>query len=266
MNADFGLYAYGLVGNPSPQLDILGIDKKNKVYPVAARELCVMVSNVDVEQFQQQVKDLLSELTKTPATMQAEAGGILQAHEAVIETLMQHTTVVPLKFGTILKNEDAVTKMLQENEEKFSNLLTKLADRVELGLKVYADRQALMNHLAQIGPRSSSSGKLSKGAAYLLGRKLEEEAKDQVAAQFAQAGEEIFQELGKEATAAKLSDTLSQKTTTKKKEMILNAAYLVEREKVAHFCQQGTRCMERYEFMEVELEFSGPWPPYNFVE
>jgi hypothetical protein len=47
--------------------------------------------------------------------------------------------------------------------------------------------------------------------------------------------------------------------------MILNAVYLVEREKIAQFCQKGKRLMEEYEFMGLDLEFSGPWPPYNFT-
>jgi hypothetical protein len=269
MDTNYGLYAYGLVGNIPQQLDILGIDKKHKVYPVVGREIYVVVSAVDIDQFQDQVKNLLSELTKTTGAIPTGAGEILQAHEDVIDTLMQHTTVVPLKFGTILKDEKAASKMLQDDEEKFKRLLSKFAGKVEWELKVYADKQALINHSAQTGPRFTSPegqrGKLSRGAAYLLGRKMEEELKDQVVAQFAQVSEEIFQALGKEASEAKLNNTLPQKLTGKKKEMILNAAYLVEREKVAHFCQQGKRYVEQYEFMRLDLEFSGPWPPYNFI-
>jgi hypothetical protein len=228
-----------------------------------------MVSEVDIDQFQNQVKNLLSELTKTAGAVQSGAGEILQAHEDVIDTLMQDTTIVPLKFGTILIDEKAASKMLQDNEEEFKSLLAKFTERVEWGLKVYADKQALIKHIAQVGPKFTSpeekQEKLSRGAAYILGRKMEEELKDQVVAQFAQVSEEIFQELGKDVSEAKLNDTLPQKATGKKKEMILNAVYLVEREKEAHFCQQGKRFMEEYEFMGLDLEFSGPWPPYNFT-
>ncbi|MFL5663155.1 MAG: GvpL/GvpF family gas vesicle protein [Ktedonobacteraceae bacterium] len=266
----YGLYAYGVVGKSPKQLDILGIDKKNKVYPVVWRDICVMVSEVDIDQFQNQVKNLLAELTKTGGAVQSRAGEILQAHEDVIDTLMQEDiTVVPLKFGTILVDEKAASKMLQDNEEKFKSLLSKFTGRVEWGLKVYADKQALIKHITQVGPKSTSpeekQEKLSRGAAYILGRKKEEESKDQVAARFAQVSEEIFQELGKDVSEAKLNETLPQKATGKKKEMILNAAYLVEREKVDNFRQQGNRFIEEYEFMGLDLEFSGPWPPYNFT-
>ena len=107
--------------------------------------------------------------------------------------------------------------------------------------------------------------KLSRGAAYLLGRKMEEELKGDVAARLAEVTEVIFQELGKDAYEAKLNKTLPQKLTGKKKEMILNIVYLVEREKVARFCKRGKRLIEKYKSMGLDLEVSGPWPPYSFI-
>jgi hypothetical protein len=265
----YGLYAYGLVDKIPEQLDILGIDKNNKVYPLAGREIYVMISKVDVEQFQNQVKNLFSELTETGGASQSGIGEILQDHENVLDILMQHSTVVPFKFGTILTDEKAASKMLQDQEVKFKSLLSKFTGKVEWGLKVYADRQAMMKHMAQIGPQSTSQQgereKLSRGTAYLLGRKMEAELRDQVVAQFARVAEVIFQELGKDASEAKLNNTSAQKATGNKKEMILHAVYLVEREKVAHFRQQGKRLMDEYAFMELDLEFSGPWPPYSFT-
>lgn len=269
MTSKYGLYAYGLVSKSPKQIDILGIDKKNKVYPVAGQDICVMVSKIDVDQFERQVKNVLSELSKDAEAVQSEVVEILQAHEDVIDTLMQDHTVVPLKFGTILKDEKAASTMLQESEQEFQSLLAKFSGKVEWGVKGYADIQALKKHIEQVEPEFANAEekreKLSRGAAYLLGKKMEEALMDRVAAHLAQVTEMIFQELGKDAFEAKLNDTLPQKVTGKEKEMILNAVYLVEKEKVADFSQRGKRFIEQYEFMGLELEFSGPWPPYNFV-
>ncbi len=270
MTSNSGLYAYGLVAKSPQRLDILGIDKRNRVYPVGEGEVCVMVSEVDIDQFQKQVKNLLAELAKNAGAVHSDTGEILHAHENVIDTLMHDTTVIPLKFGTILKDEEAALKMLQDNDEKFKSLLAKFTGKVEWGLKVYADKQALMKHIIQIEPEfarlEDKRGKLSKGAAYLLGRKMEEEVQGHVVDQLNQVAEEIFQECGKDASEAKLNDTLPQKVTGKKKEMILNAAYLVEREKGDHLQQRGKSFRDKYAFMGLDLEFSGPWPPYNFIE
>lgn len=265
----YGLYAYGLVDREAECPDILGIDKKNKVYTVQGKDVCLIVSKVDIHQFQSQVKDLYAEMVDAAGSLQEKSAEILRAHEDVVEHIMKVTTIVPFKFGTILKDEKAVVRMLRDQEEDFRQLLAKFRGKVEYGLKVYADKQALMNHLAQSETRFAGQNEeqenLSRGTAYLLRRKREEALKEHVTAQLVQAAETIFQELGKDAADAKQNATLSQKQTGKKKDMILNAAYLVEREKAAHFWQGGQRLMEHYESMQLDLEFSGPWPPYTFM-
>lgn len=267
MTATYGLYAYGLVGQHPEQLNILGIDKKHNVYPVEGRELCVMVSKIDIDVFQDQVKQMFAELTTSAD--QSGTAALLQAHEDVVDTLMESTDIVPFKFGTILKDEQAAAKMLQDDEEKFKKLLAKCTGRAEWGLKVYADQQAFIQHTVQVEPTfkemEEQRATLSKGAAYLLGKKMEVALKDDVTARLAKVSEVIFQELGKDAYEAKLNKTLPQKLTGKKKEMILNTAYLVAREKAARFCNQGKRLREQYVAMGLDLEVSGPWPPYSFT-
>jgi len=266
----YGLYAYGLIEKNAKYPDMLGIDKKNKVYTVEGEDICIVVSDIDIYQFQSQVEELYTEITNvTGGTFPEESSDLLQGHEEVIDRIMQKTTIVPLKFGTILKDQEAVAEMLQDQGENFKHLLVKFKGKVECGLKVYADKQALIQHLVHIETRLTNRHEqqenLSRGTAYLLGRKREEELNERVAMQFAQVAEAIFRELEEDAIDAKKNTILPQKQTGKKKEMILNAAYLVEMEKVARFCQDGQQLIERYAFMKLDLEFSGPWPPYNFT-
>ncbi len=267
MASNYGLYAYGLVDkNPEP-LDIVGIDKKGHVYPVQGKDSCVMVSEIDVAIFQNQVKKLASELTGSAGTAQSSTEELLQAHEDVVDILMKSSTVVPFQFGTILKDEQAALKMLQEYGEKFKSLLSKFVGRAEWGMKVYADQQEFIKYIVQAEPELQNLARegVSRGVAYLLERKMEEELKDNVLTRLAEVSEAIFHKLGKVAYEGKLNKTLPQKLTGKKKEMILNTVYLVEREKVATFCQQGKRLMEQYSVMGLDLEVSGPWPPYSFT-
>lgn len=269
MASNYGLYAYGLVGESPEPLDIWGIDKRNKVRPVEGEDSCVMVSEIDIDIFQNQVKKLFSQLTGSTEAAQSGTQEILQAHEDVVDTLMKSTTVVPFQFGTILKDEQAALKMLQEYGQKFKNLLSKFIGRAEWGMKVYANQQEFINYMVQIEPEFKNleerRGGLSRGTAYLLGRKMEEELKDKALTRLAEVAEVIFHTLGKAAYEGRLNKTLPQKLTGKKKEMILNTVYLVEREKAATFCKQGKRLMERYRVMGLDLEVSGPWPPYNFI-
>jgi len=269
MVSKVGLYAYGLVGRSPRQLNILGIDKKNKVAFVEGKGICVIVSKINTDKFQDEIKKLLSKLTKTASAVPSGAEGILRRHEDVVDTLMKLTTVVPFKFGTILKDEKAALKMLQDYEVRFKKLLSKFRGRAEWGLKAYVDNHEFKKHLVQIEspPKNleEEKGKLSKGAAYLLGRRMEEESKVNVSARLTKASEGIFQEAGEYAYESKLNKTLPQKLTGKNKEMILNTAYLIEKGKVARFCKQVKKLIEKYESMGIEIELSGPWPPYSFT-
>lgn len=263
MASNYGLYAYGLVDKSPTQLAILGIDKRNKVYPVAGKDICVMVSEIDIDTFQTQIKHLFSELTAGQSSTEA----LLQAHEDVVDLLLQDTTIVPFKFGTILKDEKAALQMLQDDEGKFKKLLAKFTGKAEWGLKVYSDNQEFIKHSVQLEPRFNNlyQENLSRGTAYLLRKKMEEEVKNYAIARLSEVTRLIFQELGKDAYETRLNKTLPQKLTGKKKDMVLNTVYLVEREKVTDFCKQGKKLMEKYVSMGLDLEVSGPWPPYSFT-
>ncbi len=264
-----GLYAYGLVSHCPASLDMPGIDRQQRVYPIEGEDLCVIVSAIDVEAFQAQVKSVFSNLLQNGTTAASGTEDLLQAHEHVIETLMQDVPVVPFKFGTILKDETAVMTLLRDEGPHFQELLAKFVGREEWGVKVYADVQQFTHYALQrdegVRALEARRAKVSKGAAYLLGRKIDEEIKSLVGAQVTSIAEQIFQMLGENAHEAKLSKTLPQKMTQKKHEMVLNAVYLLAKEQVAHFYEQGKSMAEAHAAMGVELEISGPWPPYSFV-
>jgi len=261
-----GLYAYGVIGEqPQPFFTITGIDKASNVYPIAGKDICVIVSEIDIDIFQNQVKSLLSGLTGSTDDAPGGAEAILQAHEDVVGALMESTTVVPFTFGTILKDEAAAATLLVDGEAKFKRLLAKFAGRAEWGVKVYADNQRFLQYALASESKNSVAANVSQGTAYLLGKKLEEETKEYAAIQLANIGEYIFQDLVKYAYEGMLNKTLPQKLTGKKHEMVLNTAFLVEKENVARFCKQEKILREKYAPMGLELEISGPWAAYSFT-
>lgn len=257
----YGLYTYGIVGKDLEQLNILGIDKKNKVYPVSGNDLAVLVSKIDTGKFKKQVKDGLSELTK--------AERILRAHEDVVDAIAKLTTIIPFKFGTILKNEKVALQMLKNNKEKFKRLVSKFTEREEWGIKVYADSKKFREYLIYNQPtlkqQIKKQGELPKGVAYLLGKKIEEEVNNEVTRYFSETAKVIFQEMEKFAFEAQINKILPQKITGADKEMLLNSAYLIEKEKVANFNKHVKRLIEKYETLGLDFKVSGPWPPYSFT-
>lgn len=269
MMPKFGLYAYAVVGKNIKQLNILGIDKENKVYPVERKGLTVLVSKIDTGKFRDQVKEALSQLTKTEKPISSKVEEILRAHQQVIDELAGLATIVPFKFGTILKDEEAATKMLLDYGEKFKRLLSKFFGREEWGLKIYVDNQKFKDYLVKNEPKfkqqEKTKRKLSRGAAYLLGKKMETELNDQVGQRLNEIAQVILRETEKIAYEVQLNKTLPQKLTGKDKQMLLNTAYLIGKEKIIHFNNQIKRLKEKYEPAGLDLEVSGPWPAYSFI-
>jgi hypothetical protein len=244
-----------------------GIDQHHPIYAVEAAGMCVLVSRIDVPTFQQRVRDLFAALHRADESARSGIESILRLHEDVVDLLRQQTTVVPFKFGTILKDEQAACQLLQDYAEQFKKLLYKFTGKAEWGLKVYADRQALTRYLAppELADQSPADSHLqSRGLAYLRRKKCEEETKEMVSMQLATISETIWQNMGAYAEEARLNETLPRALTGH--EMILNAAYLLADTHTVHFCRQGEVLRETYRALGLELEISGPWSPYSFTE
>lgn len=267
MVSKFGLYAYGLVGKSLKYLNILGIDKKSKVYSVEERNMAVLVSKIDTGRFKNQVQEVLAQLTKSQNSIPNNVGKILLAHQEVVDALSKLTPIVPFKFATILKNEAAALKMLKSHKVKFKRLLSKFIGREEWGIKAYADSKKFKAYLVRAEPkwRKQIKKRRSSGTAYLLGKKREEEIKDAETYRFNQITNVILRETRKYAFEVQLNKILPQKLTGAKKEMIFNCAYLLEKEKVTPFHKQTERLVEKYKPAGIELVVSGPWPAYSFV-
>jgi len=67
---------------------------------------------------------------------------------------------------------------------------------------------------------------------------------------------EIFDTLGGVSVASRTNKPIGDK-------MILNAAFLVARDREADFDAKVKEIDARYE--NLILKYTGPWPPYNFV-
>lgn len=68
--------------------------------------------------------------------------GTVRAHQSVIDALTVVTTPLPLRLGTVFRDDSGVRVMIEEREESFRRTLDRLQGRVEWGVKVYADTAA----------------------------------------------------------------------------------------------------------------------------
>jgi hypothetical protein len=80
----------------------------------------------------------------------------LVAHETVLETLGAAGAVVPLRFGTVAPDDDAVAAELTRGAHRYTDLLTRLAGHVERNVKGAHHQDALLADLLTDNPELST--------------------------------------------------------------------------------------------------------------
>ena len=183
------------------------------------------------------------------------------SHEHVNELVMKEFTVIPMSFGTVFRTNDDVIEFMKDTSDPLRDVLSKMKDKIEFGLKVNWDPEVVLHQIEQDNEEIRRlkeeilSNRLASTyfARMQLGR-LVEQAMTEKSEGFVR---EIYDHLRSSAIASRHNRTIGDK-------MILNAAFLVERDSAAEFDHQIHEIAQRYDG-RLRFNFSGPWPPYNFV-
>lgn len=172
----------------------------------------------------------------------------LKVHEETIHIIMKNDSVLPMKFSTIVKSEEDVIRVLRNYYSQFIENLVKVKDKVELGIKIFFK---IENSPPQ------KSGKNMSGKEYFLGKYEQYLNLKAMLSPYLNTVEKIHEKLDG------ISDE-SYFTVPLKNNLIMNASYLVRREKYDDFKEETEKFKSQYKYFKIV--FSGPWPPYHFVK
>ena len=127
--SDGGKYVYCIIRSDRQRdFGAIGIGGGQKVFTVAYQDLAAVVSD-------------------TPIVIYDPTRENVLAHEFVNETVMREHTVIPMSFGTVFRSEDDVSELLRSTYQAFSDVLEKMQDKIEFGLKVLWDREKVVASL-----------------------------------------------------------------------------------------------------------------------
>ena len=181
------------------------------------------------------------------------------AHERVNEAVMKYQTVIPMSFGTVFKTRDDIVELLRGAHGAFQDVLTKMENKVEFGLKVLWDRDAMIRHLEHDDEdirRLKSEIATQKGSTYFARMQYGRLIDGALQSRSEQYVGEIFEALRDVCVASRANKPIGDK-------MIMNAAFLVERERETAFDARVKALGAGHETLT--FRYTGPWPPYNFV-
>jgi hypothetical protein len=156
----------------------------------------------------------------------------LRAYAGVVESLGRLGTVLPARFGTTFKGDDAVRHFLTAQERRLENLGARVHGALEMGVRLPATG----------APRSDARER--PGSGYLLGRLGEHRHAEQLATRIEGAAADLVRQ--------------SVVRVSPRRGTLLQAAYLVEREATAVFTDRMRALGED------DLVVTGPWQPYSF--
>jgi hypothetical protein len=236
-----GKYVYCIIQSLDPlRFGAVGIgNPRAEVHTVHYKEIAAVVSDTPVEVFDATRENVL-------------------AHERVNEAVMREHTVIPMSFGTVFKTRDDIVEMLRAAHDAFGDVLAKMQNKVEFGLKVLWDRDAVIREIEDQDEdvrRLKDEISSQRGSTYFArmqyGRAID------AALETRSEGyvREIFDHLRPVAVASRANKPIGDR-------MILNAAFLVSRDQETAF---DARVKEIGAHEKLTFKYTGPWPPYNFV-
>jgi hypothetical protein len=203
--------------------------------------------------------DLSAIVSDTPLGVLDPTRDNVLAHQRVNETVMRDYTVLPMSFGTMFKTRDDVTAFLRSAYRAFSDVLDKMENKLEFGLKVLWDREAVIREIEKEDEdihRLKNEIAAQKGSTYFARMQYGRLIDGALQSKSERYVGEIFDRLRDVSVAARSNKPIGDR-------MILNAAFLVTRDREDEFDARVKALGAAHD--KLTFKYTGPWPPYNFV-
>lgn len=204
-------------------------------------------------------RDLAAVVSDVPLGVLDSTRENVLAHERVNEIVMRDHTVIPMSFGTVFKTNDDIVQLLRSAYDAFGDVLTKMRDKMEFGLKVLWDRDSIIKDIEDEDEgihRLKNEIALQKGSTYFARMQYGRAIDAALQARSERYGSEILDWLRGVAVASRINKPIGDK-------MIMNAAFLVSRDQEAAFDARVKSIAAKHD--KLTFKYTGPWPPYNFV-
>lgn len=245
--ASSALYAYAVTRDDLRYPDDgPGLTAGLPVTLVADDGLGLLVSRVDPDELQVDPDDL-SETGRLAV--------LARGHDTVVRAAVTAGPVLPLRFGTVVADEDGARRLLREHSAVARERLDRIGDAREWGVRLV--RSLSEDEPVPVAAREGRAD--VTGTEFLARRRQalqEREDAEQTARTAAQALEE--------ALAPHVTEAL-RRGGAPGSSLLLDVAYLVPPRAESAFLAETERLGGELRPGGLTLEVTGPWPPYSFA-
>jgi hypothetical protein len=237
-------YLYAIVAHSQGcgRYGLIGIDG-GEVYSIPDGQLAAIVSDV-------------------PGARLRPERRHMAAHHAVHKCLMQEGALLPMSFGVIADSRQAVRRILTLNRDAFLEQLRRVENKVEMSLVVKYDVPNIFEYFVRTHPEL----KAYRDRLFGGGRQPSEDDKIELGRLF----DRILRDDRAELTQA-VVETLAplcaeiKENPPRGESGVMNLACLVACDGQERFERGVFEAASRFDD-NFSFDYSGPWPPYNFVE
>ena len=180
---------------------------------------------------------------------------LARGHDAVVRAAAEEGPVLPLRFGTVVPDEDAARSLLRTHAVSVREQLRRIGTAREWGVRLVRTLSP-GTEPAFAGPAERDG---LSGTEYLSRRRTALQREDDLTRTAVE-------------DAARLQDVLSASATESLRRggspgssLLLDMAYLVPTSTETDFLGEVRRLSEDMATRGLSLEVTGPWPPYSFA-
>jgi hypothetical protein len=240
------LYAYGITTADHPVPDHPSLTGDAALRRVTSGGLGLLVSAVHPDELRVDEEDL---------SESGRLATLARAHDAVVRAAAESGPVLPLRFGTVVGDEAAARRLLDEHGAPARDRLRRIGDTREWGVKLV---RRLDEPSAAVAPRPEERSGVT-GTEYLARRRQAIARQDS-----AEAAAEKAADLLVETLAPHVAESV-RRGGAPGSSLLLDLAYLVAPAAEGGFLAAVADLRERLAPDALEVEVTGPWPPYSFA-
>ena len=234
-------------------------------------ELAALVSGLDAARYEATAVERATEDLEWLASRAV-------AHDQVLTWASDRGPIVPFPMFSLFSSERAVCEMLRDRKKQLDDALRRASEGREYVLRLYRVDKELSEVATEFSPHLRELERAVRdakpGQGYLLQRKLDAQRKIELRSIGQQIAREVFDTLTPLAVeqGARETDTRRGVKSTAPSDdvarhaLVLDAAFLVASDALDRFRAALTPLMERHHQRGFRFEFTGPWPPYHFVQ
>jgi gas vesicle protein GvpL/GvpF len=253
-----GVWVYCIVagGVPSPPA-VTGVAGAEPVL-VQGGELAALTGAVPLSEFgEAPLREHMNDLAWLERTV--------RAHEAVLESMLDRGPLVPMRICTIYRDVEQVRAMLESRTPAFREALARLSGKDEWGVKIVVQRVRLEDH-ARSRTAEADDVAGSEGVAYVARKKLAAAVRGEADRILDAVVRETHARLEEWSAGSVVLPAQNRELAGYDGDMVFNAAYLVEHERVHNFSRLLDELRTQYGPVGFGFELTGPWPAYNFAQ